>query len=274
MEHLTNNAMKGDLLITLNKEPEWNLFLIGDLMNFGIHTEFQDFYIKSEKNAISSVLLRYHHSLVLFSANIASDLSACGERINQITKEPGRWMLSGMQSTINALKPLVLDRIRSTRSLRFAVCSQLNRELEEIPLHRVIPTTSDDLPEVVDLLNAIPEFAPTRFDLDHYRWAVEQGSKKVVHIRDPKSGRVVSTATLDAESDKSGMILAVATHVDPTYRNHGFASACVHVLVEYLQKKGKSACLFYQSPESGRIYRRLGFCEIGDWGSMGLETTP
>ncbi len=274
MEHLTNDAMKGDLLIALNKEPEWNLFLIGDLMNFGIHTEFQDFYIRSEKNAISSVLLRYHHSLVLYSVSIASDRIACRERIDQITKGPGQWILSGMQSTVNALEPLLLDRIRSTRSLRFAVCSQLNRELEDIPLHRVLPTSIDDLPEVVDLLNAIPEFSSTRFERDHYRWAVEQGCKKVVHIRDPKSGRVVSTATLDAESDKSGMILAVATHADPQFRNHGYASACVHVLVEYLQKKGKSACLFYQSPESGRIYRRLGFREIGDWGSIGLELTP
>lgn len=30
-------------------------------------------------------------------------------------------------------------------------------------------------------------------------------------------------------------------------------------------EEGKSLCLFYDNPEAGRIYKRLGFKDIGRW---------
>lgn len=273
MEHFTEAALSDILMDELIKEPEFNLFMIGDLMNHGIHTDFQDYFVRRQADGISSVLLRYYHSLVLYSRDIASDFFEVQEQIRRLTSVPGPWIVSGRHTTLKVLEKPFSRSVKDVLTMHFAVCRHLDEKLELPQLSRVTWTSVDDLPEVIDLLNHIPEFSATHFDLDHYRWALEKGSKKMAHIRDPKTGKVISTACLDAESDQSAMILAVGTHVDPKYRNQGYASACVYFLVQYLQKQGKSACLFYNNPTAGAIYRKLGFQEIGLWDKWNWNTS-
>jgi hypothetical protein len=59
------------------------------------------------------------------------------------------------------------------------------------------------------------------------------------------------------------MLIGVCT--EERHRRKGYASACVYYLVSSLERRGKSACLFFRNPAAGAIYHRLGFKDIGMW---------
>lgn len=59
------------------------------------------------------------------------------------------------------------------------------------------------------------------------------------------------------------MIVGVATH--PAHRRKGLATQLLIRLCEDLLSEGKTPCLFYDNPEAGSIYRRLGFTDVGTW---------
>jgi len=59
------------------------------------------------------------------------------------------------------------------------------------------------------------------------------------------------------------MIVAVCTHKN--YRGKGYATELLTEIVSYLLREKQSVCLFYDNPDAGRIYRKIGFNEIGLW---------
>ncbi len=69
-----------------------------------------------------------------------------------------------------------------------------------------------------------------------------------------KGKKIISVAQTDYETEDSALIVGVAT--DPDYRNQGYATKCVKVLVKELNRK---LFLQYDNPDAGRIYDKIGF---------------
>ena len=79
-----------------------------------------------------------------------------------------------------------------------------------------------------------------------------------------KDGVCVSTAATVADTTKSAMVVAVAT--DSKARKKGYASkVMVSLMDEYINKRNKSLCLFFDNPKAGKIYHRLGFTDMDMW---------
>lgn len=76
-------------------------------------------------------------------------------------------------------------------------------------------------------------------------------------------GKVIVTASTTAENSMSAMVVAVATH--PDYRGKGLAKHVVARLCGDLLAEGRSLCLFYDNPNAGLIYKKLGFKDVGFW---------
>lgn len=64
------------------------------------------------------------------------------------------------------------------------------------------------------------------------------------------------------EEDRA-MVVGVATA--KSYRKQGRVSRCLTTLCSDVMAEGKSLCLFYDNPEAGKIYHRLGFKTIDNW---------
>ena len=63
------------------------------------------------------------------------------------------------------------------------------------------------------------------------------------------------------------MIVGVGTLKE--YRGRGYASWLVGKLCQDLLDDGKGfICLFYNNPAAGRIYHRIGFSEMGEYGLL------
>ncbi len=59
------------------------------------------------------------------------------------------------------------------------------------------------------------------------------------------------------------MVVEVCTH--PHYRGKGYASLILQIMIQDFIKEGRTLCLFYNNPAAGRIYKQLGFKDIGMW---------
>ena len=58
---------------------------------------------------------------------------------------------------------------------------------------------------------------------------------------------------------------AILSSDSTVQRGQGLASACMRVLCRRLLENRDAVCLFYDNPAAGRIYKRLGFRDIGFW---------
>ena len=96
---------------------------------------------------------------------------------------------------------------------------------------------------------------------------------RVFVVEEPELGRwparIASCALLNVEGRDAGLIGGVYTL--PEVRGKGYAAACTAALSLDVQRDGKLPCLFYENPVAGRVYRRLGFEEVGQWAVLYLS---
>jgi predicted GNAT family acetyltransferase len=62
------------------------------------------------------------------------------------------------------------------------------------------------------------------------------------------------------------MVVSVATMM--VHRGKGLMCMCLSRLCQDVLAEGKSLCLFYDNPEAGKVYHRLGFKSIDNWVMM------
>lgn len=70
-----------------------------------------------------------------------------------------------------------------------------------------------------------------------------------------------------AASSQGAMVIAVAT--DKAWRGRGLATAVVAELCDVCLGGGlEFMSLFFENPVAARIYRRLGFCDVGSYAML------
>ncbi len=109
--------------------------------------------------------------------------------------------------------------------------------------------------------DAIPPFDAWYADVHHrYR----RGLCRAVGVYE--NGVAVACAMTVAECDAAALIGAVATRSQA--RGKGYASACVLTLSAMLQAEHKRVLLSPKNEYAHRLYDRIGFTVIGEWGSV------
>lgn len=112
--------------------------------------------------------------------------------------------------------------------------------------------TSGDLNEVVELYQKVFK----GFASYDYMMA-KLDSRKGRAVGGYLEGKLISVAQSDYETDKSALIVGVAT--DPNYQGKGYGRVCLEKLCEPLIKDGKTLYLQYDSEIAGKLYKTLGF---------------
>ncbi|MDE5587896.1 MAG: GNAT family N-acetyltransferase [Acetatifactor sp.] len=129
----------------------------------------------------------------------------------------------------------------------------------------------EDAAEAINLLLTIQEFSRT-YKKDEREEQIrrmvkemDRGSK--VSVGGFLDGCLITTASTSAENSESAMVMGVATAAE--FRGKGYASAVVSALCRDCFERGKKyLCLFYDNPVAGRIYNRIGFRELGQYGML------
>lgn len=254
---------RGKLLEYVGAEPEVNLFFIGDVENFGVESDEVGIWAFGSEETRDSVVLRFMNNFVVYSRNAGYDAGEVGAFLR--TQNPG--MISGRLDLIDRLKGFFPERHLSAETLSKCVAVMAEVRVPDGTLLRRL--TPDDAEELAALLAGIEEFRVSYGDVDasirKLRKNLAFGSTGVGLYSD---GMLISTAQTTAENSVSAMVVAVATH--PAFRGRGCASAVVSGLCREAFRNGKKfLCLFYDNPQAGRIYNRLGFEPVGQYALLG-----
>lgn len=138
-------------------------------------------------------------------------------------------------------------------------------QLEPFPSSRIEEpvqlATPEDIPAIARLFDEIDDFEKSEDREGSLKVGMESKSARTYFIR--KGDKLVSSASTTAENSASAMVVGVCTH--PDFTKIGYASQCMERLCKDLINESKSLCLFYDNPDAGRIYKRLGFQDIGFW---------
>lgn len=244
-------------LAFLSREPAYNVFAIGDIEHYGFDAEFQDVWGEiAADGSMRSLVLRYHGNYIVYSPDHAFGIEPVCRILEADQKS---WNLSGRQRIMDRLCPaLGLSEMRRQR------LSVLNgdQELPASPSEAEVEwITAGQFDEVAALRETIPEFKAFQGATDALRHNIETGAGRTNVVR--RNGKVVATASSAAENTQSAMIIGVCT--EQLHRHQGFATACVSRLCRTLLDEGKVVCLFYDNPAAARIYKRIGFRDVGRW---------
>ncbi|MBB6282407.1 GNAT family N-acetyltransferase [Geobacillus subterraneus] len=242
----------------LRQDPSFNLFLIGDIESFGYDADFQDVWGQFDGNgSLLAVLLRYYDSYIPYAPG---DFDADG--FARLIRETARSLpveLSGKEEIARQFEERL--PLGAKRTLYFCECRTDECARQEMGAFAVKTAGWADVDRIIDLRRRIPEFDTRPTARDMLAKGMETNSARTYYIE--QDGKMLAAASTTAENSLSAMIVGVCT--DPEHRGKGYASAIVAKLVCDLLAEGKMPCLFYDNPDAGRIYHRLGFHDIGLW---------
>jgi len=253
------------ILSFVSAEPEVNLFMTGDLLNFGIDQKHVRFHSYEKNGVIAGLLLRYmKRNYVFYTRDSAFPFAEAADLIRKDNPTLKGVSLSGKSEAVRPLLPYLSPlKLEETMMAR---CDHLKQEPVCPQEARVcLLTRKEEFQAFYALEHQIVEFASS----DH-------GEKDQVDslLADQKRGAIcvgvyvgdtlVAVASTTADTSLSSMLVGVCTH--PDYRQKGYASLAVSTLLKNRFEKGEEfVCLFYDNPLAGRIYHALGFEDVASY---------
>lgn len=251
---------RAKILEYVGREPEMNLFFIGDIENFGVSSETVSIYANVEDGEWDCLLLRFHDFYILYSQR--EDYRT--EPVVEFLKGRMVECISGKTELIQKLIPYFPDKTLS--STYMTRCDVDPVDMQAAKCGKIRRLTADDVDNIMDMMEQIEEFAAS-YDgkrekrCEEMKMEIEAGCIAVGVFEGDK---LVCQARTSADNSMSAMVVGVATL--EAYRGKGYATAAVKTLCREAFKSGrKFLCLFYNNPVAGRIYNRIGFKEIGEY---------
>lgn len=245
------------LMEFLLAERAMNLFIIGDIENFGYEADFQDIYAQFDNSGeIEGVLLRYQNSYIPYAKSLI-DLT---NMVEVISADPELVMVSGKDEIVSSIQQLIpLNKVKVTYFAELKDSLLIQERTSDYPVKKA---TLEDVKRVFELQEQIKEFDFSSASQQSFIRTLESKTGRSFYIEN-EEGKILSVASTTAENKYSGMVVGVCSH--PSERQKGLASFVMIELCKVLLSEGKSLCLFYDNPKAGRIYKRLGFQDIGMW---------
>lgn len=236
------------------REPEINLFIIGDIEHFGYeHDQVEHWGQFGNGGNLLGMLTRYYDGLVFYSRE-EYDLEGFARLMLRFDFR----LLCGESSIVEPFTG-ILSFSKRVDDVFCRLGGALRAEDSPL-LDRVRKADLDTAAAIARFLQSIEEFGGGQDEREISERLVG-GIGRVFYLEE--RGQIVSVAQTAAENRHAAMVIGVATH--PACRRRGFASACMTKLCRELLGEGLHLCLFYHNPEAGGIYRRLGFEPIGAW---------
>ncbi|SMC81916.1 GNAT family N-acetyltransferase [Papillibacter cinnamivorans] len=251
---------KQKILEYIRKEPEFNLFFFGDIEHFGVDCEQVEIFAQKREDTYDSLVLRYLNNYVVYSR--FGDYDA--KTVAEFLRERNASAVSGKGSVLEKLAPGLPGKF-----VKYSLLSKLEKVKKPAPApreYKIRALMPEDAEAVVALFTQIQEFA------ERYRRDREK-EISALHLNLSTSGAgfgafrdgaLAAVALTTAENSESAMIVGVATL--PEHRDKGLAGNLVAGLCEKCLSEGKRyLCLFYDNPDAGKVYRELGFREMGEY---------
>ena len=261
----------GDIREYVAYEPEMNLFIIGDIEQFGLHEPVNVYAFENPDGTWDSLVLRFYANFVVYSPNPLYDAAAVAKFIHRVTGDSFMGSINGKLEVLGPLSSYFEEL--SLRSLNMARCVRVDEDaVAELPadvtIRRLIPADYDAMFELLGGLHmyrglysdrASVELAKQQHAANEARGCLSYGAFR--------NGELVSCASTGAASSEGAMIVGVGTRMDQ--RLEGLGSAVVATVAQQCLDEGKKfVCVFYEGPEAGPFVERLGFRRLGSYAML------
>jgi predicted GNAT family acetyltransferase len=266
--HLLQSGEEPRVHALIASEPEVNLFISGDLANFGLDGKHVRIYYHENGGASAGILLRYNDCNYVF---YTQDKAFPFEDIATIIREENPSLkgvcLSGKSELIRPVVPFLAPlKLEETMMAR---CNRLKKPVPQVIGAEVRYLRHEsEFKEAYELIAGIAEFDVSsrgeKATIDSYLAGAKRGAIVVgVYVQNT----LVSIASTTADTEESAMLVGVATRLG--YRQRGYASLSVSTLLKNRFEKGeKFLCLFYDNPLAGKIYHAFGFEDVAPYAML------
>ncbi len=249
---------RNSVLKYLYNDLNYNIFPIGDIETYGFNNPIQVIYgeFDSDDNYLS-IFLRYRNNGIYYSHE---------KRFNQeyleIFKKEKFDFFSGKSELTDLIKPYLKEYNPQREYFCKADKICYDEEINDFQIKEL--KTEEECAKLFDLLIKIEEFQIFRQTKEAFIKGKMASLKMGKTLYIEEDNKIVASVSTTAETTKNAMVVAVAT--DSDYRNKGYATSLLVKLMKiYIEEKNKELCLFYDNPNAGKIYLRLGFKNIGTW---------
>lgn len=267
------------ILEYISMEPEYNLFMYGDIENFGVDHDPVEVFADERMVSFNTgetrwecLVLRYRDYYIIYSRSDIYDAASLSEFLLQ---QPKVESVSGKGKLVERLMPYFPGG-----TYRPTYLSRCNELKYAVPVDRLAADgyllrrlEAADAQTVLELLVRIEEFSPAfrGKDMDEERKAIGRDlTLSGMGYGAFHAGALVACAKTSGQNSLGAVIVGVATL--PEHRRCGLASACVAEICRVNFEAGRRfLSLFYDNPEAGKVYRRLGFVEMGIWGMLQFQ---
>ncbi|MBQ3384964.1 MAG: GNAT family N-acetyltransferase [Erysipelotrichaceae bacterium] len=237
------------LLEYLYRDSCLNLFFIGDIHNFGFESDFQHVFMEEENGEIISVYLVYRDNMCLQSYNGRLDRLFAEKLLRE-------YEVNNISGETALLEKYDFSSFGCSTYCHFASLSDPCEVSDDGLVKRL---GAEDVSQILELSNSVFALNTRSRDSIMEKFETQSGRYYGIKVND----KLVSLASTTAECEGLAMIVGVGT--DEDYRGRGYASKVVGRLSNDLLKEGKMPCLFYVNPAAARIYKKLGYRDIGNW---------
>lgn len=251
-----------EMLSLMANEKELNLFIIGDIENYGFETPFLEYWGQFEDDTLTGILMRYHDGFTVYAEDRVDV-----EGVMAIISEYDPETLCGGKRLLKQFAEKIT--YGTQRDTYFAKLDHTGQLVNTPLIDQVRKTQLSEINDIQFLLEErIDEFDQLE-DIERKVSNYESGATRGYHLRS-EDGKLVASAETAAENSQSAMVIAVAT--DPNHRHKGYATTVMSKLCGDLLEEGKSLCLFYDNPSAGDVYKRIGFQDIDIWSMWRMKT--
>lgn len=256
-----DNSHRNKLTGYLMKEEEYNLFILGDINNFGLEEEFLEFFAEfNSEHDIIAVMMRFYNEFIIYSS---VDTFNVDEFANILISNEFKG-LSGKSNVVDMFNNKI--HVNNKRNMHFSKLIDDSKIYDYILNYKANITDEQSLNGVFQLYK-IEDNGTEYRNKDQVRKEFKNKTARGFHLIN-KENQVIACIRTSAEYKSSAMITGLCVH--PDYRKKGYATALISILCRKLLEEKKCPCLFYDNEKAGRIYNKLGFREIGLWSLWGV----
>lgn len=238
--------------------PSENIFILGDLDDYGLDHDFQQVYLEIKDEQINCVYLRFYDSLVIYSEGNEVDIQSGMKLINALKPN----VINGLKRVIDLFNPSLI--LEYDEELCY-FCKLKHKDQLETDLDCCIFASIEDATSISEGTMQIEEFTKhgSNLETEIKKTIKKFETNKSINVVIKQEGKIIAHGNTACESKTSGLIGGVYTL--PGYRGKGYASKIVSSICLDLLARNKEACLFYNNPLAGSIYHRLGFVTFDQW---------
>lgn len=253
-----NENDNNKLMQLVMKEPEINVYIIGNSENLGYNKNFFELFGEFDENdVLSAVMCRYFNSFNFY----AKDNFDIYGFVDVIKSYDRFKMLVGKTNIVSKFQGTPLG-LNQSKHQHFAVLKEINPSFETDKKILVKKAYIQDIERIANLREGIEEFVSGTNNFKEMLFNdFKTGTSHGYYVE--LDNKIVSYCQTSTENSMSAMVVNVMT--DKEYRKRGLVSACLKVLCDDLIMHRKTLCLFYKNLEAGAIYKRIGFKEVDRW---------